>query len=81
MAICRRKHAEIKLSDKIASLNSSWQSNKGTLCVSGLAGIEPMQSKSERLDLAFSFANYTKGAVKTMSECLYMPARNLAWGI
>ena len=33
----------------MASLNRSWQSNKGTFSASGLAGIEPMPSESERL--------------------------------
>ncbi len=32
---------------KLASLNRSWQSN-GTLRASGLAGVEPMPSKSDR---------------------------------
>ena len=32
---------------KLASLNRSWQSNKGTYRASGLAGIEPMPSESE----------------------------------
>ena len=31
---------------KLASLNSSWQSNKGMFCALGMAGIEPMQSQS-----------------------------------
>ena len=35
------------LSGKLASLNRSWQSNKGTFRASGLAGIEPMPSESE----------------------------------
>ncbi len=39
---------------KLASLNCSWQSNKGTCSALGLAGIEPMLSKSESLDTAFA---------------------------
>ncbi len=31
---------------KLASLNRSWQSNKGTFSASGMAGIEPMPSHS-----------------------------------
>jgi hypothetical protein len=34
------------VADKLASLNSSWQSNKGTFRSSGLAGIELMPSQS-----------------------------------
>ncbi len=34
----------ILAADKLASLNRSWQSNKGTFRASGLAGIEPMPS-------------------------------------
>ncbi len=31
---------------KLASLNRSWQSNKGTFCALGMTGIEPMPSQS-----------------------------------
>ena len=34
-------------SGKLASLNRSWQGNKGTFSVLGLAEIEPMPSESE----------------------------------
>ena len=47
----------------LASLCLSWHSNKGTFCELGMAGIKPMQSKSEWLEPAFALASYVKGAV------------------
>ena len=32
---------------RLSTLNRSWQSNKGTFSVSGIAGVESMQSKSK----------------------------------
>ena len=42
------------MTGKLASLNRSWQSNKGTFSALGLAGIEPMPSESEWLDTVFA---------------------------
>ncbi len=39
--------AQLNAAGKLASLNRSWQGNKGTFRALGVAGIEPMLSKSE----------------------------------
>ena len=45
--VCRGSLVRDLFAGKLASLIRSWQSIKGTFRASGLAGIEPMPSKSE----------------------------------
>ena len=43
----QRRSADPSDTDKLASLNRSWQSKEGTYRALGMAGIEPTPSKSE----------------------------------
>ncbi len=59
-------------SGKLASLNSSWQSKEGTFRALGMAGIEPMPSKSEcdwTRGPAFALTTWLRGLLK-QSQCL-----------
>ena len=51
-SVVRVLHHHPSTSGKLASFNSSGQSNQGAYCASGMAGIEPMPSNSECLDPA-----------------------------
>ncbi len=50
--------------DKLASLNRFWQSNKGTFRASGLAGFEPMPSQSRATGHAFASVHKKKELMK-----------------